>query len=219
MQTTGILARSKNLHFYYRCPKRVRHGKEACPNRKNIRADSAEPRIWELVSGLLKEPERLKEDLDRMIELERKRLRCNPEKEAMLWAKRMAEYTAHRERRLQQHAKGLIGLDELREKLEEIDENCKVAEREFNRLRNLEAEIACLEKDKEALVRSYADIAPEALDALTPEERHRVYKMLRLEVVVNPDGTLQAAGVLASNVSKNEITSAGGGILSGPRRS
>ena len=206
MQTTGILAHGKNLHFYYRCPKRVRDGKEACPNKKNIRADDAEPRVWELVSGLLKEPERLRTGLERMIEEERNKLRCDPEQEAALWARRIDEHTAQRERRLQQHAEGLIGLDELREKLGEIEESRKVAERELSSLRNLGAEIATLEQDKEALLKSYATIAAESLDVLTPEERHRVYKMIRLGVVAHPDGTLEASGVFGDSVSNSEIT-------------
>ncbi len=37
-------------------------------------------------------------------------------------------------------------------------------------------------------------IAPGALDSLTPEERHLVYKMLRLKVVANLDGSLEVSG-------------------------
>ena len=33
-----------------------------------------------------------------------------------------------------------------------------------------------------------------ALEALTPEERHHLYKMLRLRVTVQPDGTTQVSG-------------------------
>jgi hypothetical protein len=34
----------------------------------------------------------------------------------------------------------------------------------------------------------------EAVDALTPEERHRFYKMLGLKVIVGPDGSLKIGG-------------------------
>jgi hypothetical protein len=37
---------------------------------------------------------------------------------------------------------------------------------------------------------------PEALDALTAEERHRIYKMLRLEVLAHPDTSLEVSGAL-----------------------
>ena len=53
-----------------------------------------------------------------------------------------------------------------------------------------------LERDKDVLLDHYAGLLPEALDGLAPEERHRVYKMLRLTVVARPDGTLEVNGIL-----------------------
>jgi DNA repair exonuclease SbcCD ATPase subunit len=117
-----------------------------------------------------------------------------------------------------------VGLDELRKKLGEIEETRKVAERELKRLRNLAAQITALEQDKEALLESYASMVPEDLDALSSEERHRVYKMLRLEVIAQLDGTYKASGVLLGGilreyVSNSETSYGCGGTLSGPRRS
>jgi len=47
---------------------------------------------------------------------------------------------------------------------------------------------------------------PEALEALQPEERHRVYNMLRLRVVASQDGTPEVSGVLGKEplVCKDE---------------
>ena len=59
MQTTTINMRTGKTHHYYRCPRRVREGKAGCDNPKNVRADYAEPLVWEKVSALLKDPERL----------------------------------------------------------------------------------------------------------------------------------------------------------------
>jgi hypothetical protein len=42
-------------------------------------------------------------------------------------------------------------------------------------------------------------MTPEALDALTPEERRQVYGMLRLRVEVAADGTMAAQGILSEN--------------------
>jgi hypothetical protein len=39
-------------------------------------------------------------------------------------------------------------------------------------------------------------MAPEALRSLTPEERHQVYKMLRLRVIAHLSGDLELAGDL-----------------------
>ncbi len=51
-----------------------------------------------------------------------------------------------------------------------------------------------LERDAETLLEHYASMVPDALDDLTPEERHRVYKMLRLNVLVYADGLVEIAG-------------------------
>ena len=54
--------------------------------------------------------------------------------------------------------------------------------------------MAALERDRDALLRSYAEMTLEALDEITSEERHRIYRMLKLKVLVQPDGTLEASG-------------------------
>ena len=45
----------------------------------------------------------------------------------------------------------------------------------------------------------YAGAVPEALENLLPEERHRVYKMLRLRVLADPDFRLEVNGVVGSD--------------------
>ena len=62
-----------------------------------------------------------------------------------------------------------------------------------------------LERDKNALLESYAGMAPEALDILTPEERHRVYRMLRLRVMAHVDGTLELSGALVSTLDVGNL--------------
>ena len=41
---------------------------------------------------------------------------------------------------------------------------------------------------------------PEALDTLTAEERRRIYKMLRLEILAHPDTSLEVSGALVGAV-------------------
>jgi hypothetical protein len=52
-----------------------------------------------------------------------------------------------------------------------------------------------MEQDRDALLESYALRAPEALDGLSPEERHQVYRMLRLRAAVKIGGTLEVGGI------------------------
>ncbi len=82
-----------------------------------------------------------------------------------------------------------------------LDETRKTAERELEALRSHQKRIEELERDKEdALLESYAGLAPEILAGLTPEERHQVYKMLRVRAVVHVDGTLEVSGALAGAI-------------------
>ena len=79
-------------HYYYYCSRvSVNYSYKACDNRKSHRADRVEPLVWDYVSGMTKNPDRLRSDLDRMIELERQGTRGNPGNEAKLWAENLSE--------------------------------------------------------------------------------------------------------------------------------
>ena len=69
---TGSRLAQPGRLFYYRCRKRNRDGEDACSHRKCHRAEEVEGRVWDLISSLLKEPERLKAGLEEMIEQERR---------------------------------------------------------------------------------------------------------------------------------------------------
>jgi len=79
-------------------------------------------------------------------------------------------------------------LEELDSKLAKLEEIRRVAEAELRALDAREERVRELEADRDALIASYAQVVPEALDGLTGEERMRVYRMLRLEVKPDPEG-------------------------------
>ena len=83
--------RVKGCRFYYRCRKRNLEGAEGCGHRKCHRADEVEPLVWEFVSTLLKDPERLRTGLERLIEQERSVMRGDPEREAKAWLQKLSE--------------------------------------------------------------------------------------------------------------------------------
>jgi hypothetical protein len=62
-------------------------------------------------------------------------------------------------------------------------------------IRNRQERIGEMEKDRDALLESYASLAPEALEELAHEERHQVYRMLRLRVGVRIGGALEVNGM------------------------
>ncbi len=54
-----------------------------------------------------------------------------------------------------------------------------------------------LEHDGDALMAIYASMVDETSKNLAPEERHRIYKLLRLGVSFRPDWPSEIAGVFA----------------------
>jgi len=200
---------SPKKNHYYACSKvKVNYAYSACPNRKSHRADRLEPMVWDYVSGAIKNPEQLRDDLDRMIELQRRERRGDPKKEAKLWADKLAETETKRARYQEMAAENLITFEELRARLVELEETRKTAERELASLRSHEEYVLGLERDRDAMLNSLEAVAPELLDSLSPEQRHHWYKMLRTTVAVNADGTLEIgwAGAPSSEVLCDSAT-------------
>ena len=154
-------------------------------------------RRWEFVSALLKDPERLRAGLEELIEQERAGMRGDPDREANTWLEKLAEVDQERRGYLRLAAKGHMSDDDLAEALAELEETRATADRELEAIRARKAAIEELERDRDALLASYAGMMPEALDSLAPEERTQIYRMLRLRVDISADGTMQAQGVLS----------------------
>jgi hypothetical protein len=116
--TRSIRANSgKFYHHYYSCPSHNRGGNDACTNRKNRRAVDVEGPVWELVSGLLRDPERLRAGLNEMIEAERAGMHGDPEAETLAWWGRLDALDSKRSRYQDMAAEGHITFDELGAKL------------------------------------------------------------------------------------------------------
>jgi site-specific DNA recombinase len=194
-----VASRAKGRLFYYRCRKRNRDGAEACGHRKCHRADEVEPRVWDLISGLLKDPGCLKAGLEVMIEQERAGLRGDPDQEVKAWLEKLAEVDQERRGYLRLAAKGHMSDEDLGALLAELEDTRETAERELQAIRARREVLEELERDKDTLLGSYAAMTPAALDDLSPEDRHHVYKMLRLTVEASPDGSLDVSGVLGDS--------------------
>jgi site-specific DNA recombinase len=184
------------VHHYYRCRTRHLEGKGACSMSKNIRADEAEHAVWSFVTSLLLNPEALREGIDEMIERERGGNHGNPEEEVAVWLDRLADVEHKRASFQDMAAEGLITFDELRTKLAALEETRQTARRGLAVIEGRSERLRALEHDRDALLKNYAEMMPEALNSLEPEERHRIYNMLRLRAVAFPDGTLEVSGAL-----------------------
>ncbi len=185
----------RERYHYYRCGKAKDH-KELCSYRKSYRANKAEALAWEMVSGLLKDPERLRIGLEEMIRREEEGLRRNPKGEIEAWLKSMSEADTKRRRYQEMAAEGLIEFEELRERLAEFDEEKKIAEREIRALREKSERIEEMRHNKDALLERLMEITPPRLDEIGSEERHRIYRTIGLRVTSTEDGNLTATGEL-----------------------
>jgi site-specific DNA recombinase len=180
------------VYFYYACRTRYKKGVEACSNGRYLAAARVEALVWEGVTSLLKDPEQLRADLDIMIEQERRgALRGDLDREARMWAENLVEVERKRVRYQEMAASELITFDELRARLLDLDEARQSAERELAIIGTHEERLSELEADRDNLLASLMDIAPRALDSLTPEERRRFYKLLGLRVSAYPDRSLE----------------------------
>jgi DNA repair exonuclease SbcCD ATPase subunit len=176
--------------FYYKCATRRQRGKHACSFSRSMNAQKTQAAVWDAVTALLTDPESLKSDLEAMIERE-KETRVDPEREARAWAATLAEAEHKREKYQEMYAADAMTLEELRSRLETLEETRESARRELAELASWHERLQALERDKEPLLQSYTTRAPEALDSLGPEERRTVYSMLGLRVDAPPDKSLR----------------------------
>ena len=153
MKTSTVTSgNSPKVNYYYRFMK-VHDGYEnsSCSNRKSHRADRLEPLVWDYVSGAMKNPEQLRDDLDRYIELERGQdRRGDPNKEAKVWAGRLAEVDGKRSRYQEMTAEDLISFEQLRAKLAELEEIRMTAEHELAMLKGHKEHVQSLERNRVA---------------------------------------------------------------------
>jgi site-specific DNA recombinase len=156
--------------------------------------------VWEFVSDLLRDPEHVRRGMERLIEQERLERARDPEHEAEVWAQNIAVCDRKRGAYQDQQAAGLMTLEELGSKLRELDNTRSTAERELATLRGRRQRVEELEQDRDALLESMTAMVPEALDALTGEEKNRIYRMLRLEVTPSTEG-YEVSGALCTSAT------------------
>jgi site-specific DNA recombinase len=210
MVTHTVANKGRPTYFYYFCQTRYKKDHQACVESKFIPAVELETRVWDEVSDLMKSPETLIADLERMIELERQEKRGDPNREAKVWLDKLAEVDQERRGYLKLAATGRMSDDELDKALAELEEARKSAQRELEALKHHRERIKELERDKEALLDYYEGVAPGALDSLTSEERYRFYKLVRLQVRINPGHVVEISWVGGEgfSVCENETASA-----------
>jgi biopolymer transport protein ExbB/TolQ len=127
-------------------------------------------------------------------------MRGYPEKEAETWLRKLSEADRNRSGFQDLAAEGLITINELRVKLTKLEQTRETAEMELEKFKQHQQHLEELERDKDTVLETYTQMAPEALDALTAEERHQLYKMLRIRVTAYANGPLEISGMLGKDV-------------------
>ena len=199
----------ERTYLYYVCVAGGYHKPAICSARTHHKAEEVEARVWDVVSGILKDPERLRAGPDYMIEQERRGagFAGDPATETERWLEKISEAGRKRTRYQEMAAEGLINFEELRARLAALEDARKTAEQELRALQHRTEHLAQLERDRDSLLESYAGLMPEAIDALGSEERRRAYRIIGLELHLAPDGSLEISGDVMS-FSKVRISSA-----------
>src|SRR5918998_4316861 len=114
--------------------------------------------------SLLRDPDQIRAGLDRLIEKERINAGRDPERDAEFWSRNMPEVDAERRGYHRLAVKGHMTDEELAAALSELDIIRETAKRELERARG--KALQRLERDRDALMESYAGMVGGALDDL-----------------------------------------------------
>lgn len=147
---------------------------------------------------MLRDPEKIRAGMTKLIEEERTGRAGDPEREAKAWAQKIAECERLRAAYQDQQAAGYMTLDELGVKLKELEDMHTLARVELEHLVAHTEHVEELEQDHDILLESYAEMVPDALENLSGEERNRIYRMLRLEVTPVSEG-LEVSGAFCTS--------------------
>ena len=124
--------------------------------------------------------------------LENERQSATMEADEASWLKRIAEIQAKQERLLDLHLEGDVTTEQFRAKSAELEDARTAAKDQLEAARSCLRRLKDLERSKDALISHYASLVPQGLAELWPEEKNRVYKMMRFHVFAHRDGSLSA---------------------------
>jgi len=106
--------KSSGRFHYYSCRFRYNTGPSRdCSTRKFLRAEQIEEQVWRFVRGLLRDPERIRAGIDRLIEEERTDAGRDPRRDAEFWSRKMTEVEVERRGYHRLAAKGHMTDEEL----------------------------------------------------------------------------------------------------------
>jgi hypothetical protein len=186
MRTHQAKGKGGVRYWYYNCRKHAKYGGDAC-SQKSLRAEDVEEAVWRFVRDLLLNPEKIRVGMDQLIEEERSAGPRNSAHSLAAWMKKLEECERKRRAYQDQQAAGLMTLEELKERLDELEGARKLAQSEIAILADREERAKELERDWDVLLEELASLVPERLEKLPKSRRNGLYQSLRLRVVPAAD--------------------------------
>src|SRR5215218_164598 len=107
---------------------------------------------------VLKDPERLRRDLDEMLAREHSPSTCSVEEEKRKWLKKLSGIERQKDRLLDLYLNQEVEKERYEVKRRELDRAAETVEAELERIKNRESHIKQLECDRDTLLEAYARI-------------------------------------------------------------
>ena len=170
---------------------------------KTLRAIETEALLWGFVSDVLKDPTRLEHGLDEMVKQEKALVARGPGEDGKTWLKKRMELEIQKERLLDLYLENKLDMDRYERRLAQLEQARRGVEDDLARIESRTAYIDRLEHNRDAVLNYYSQIVPECLDALEPNVRNRVYKMLNLTVRVHENGSLELTWALGADLCRD----------------
>ena len=138
--------------------------------------------MWKAVKAVLLDPKCLERGLDAYLESEKEKAGGDPEKEARVFANRIAEVDLKRAAYQDLAADGLMEREELRSKLDALSRQKAAAKQGIKALEERRSKVRELELSREKILARYREVVPEALEEAEGEQRRAVYNTLGVTV-------------------------------------
>ena len=193
----------EGFRLYYRCT--TRKGIEECPNRLSHPAEPLEAKVWNLVSRVLTDPKRLYAAFDALIERQRQQMHgADPERDERAWLRRIEELDVQRRRMQDLAVEGLLGADDLRERLARSEEQRRAAQKELEAARSRGKRIEDIEKNRDWVFLYWQRLEKSAIMHTCWGGHNRLYKKMGLRLEMDASGDLRATGDLLAGLSEED---------------
>jgi hypothetical protein len=166
-----------------------------CSAARHYAAEKLEAEVASKLDKWFSDPDRHTRYLMERLEAERRKLLSgDPETQARALSERVAKLDRMKSNYRRQQAEDVIDMGELKAVLADLDSQQQAAKTELDNLLNRATRIEDMQRETKTVLDYFAALSQMGLEHLTPELRKGVYRKLRIQVTVEPDGSITIAG-------------------------